>query len=53
MREEEESNQYRQRTTRLAKWRELAEEAAKERQIKLSMPEGLQRLVLETGFECF
>eukprot|EP00435_Cladocopium_sp_Y103_P022369 s3146_g5.t1 len=46
MRDEEETTVFRQRTGRLAKWRDLAQEAAREKSTTTVLPEGLQNLVL-------
>ena len=46
MRDEEETTVFRQRTGRLQKWRDLAEEAAREKSMNTVLPDGLQNLVL-------
>ena len=42
--DEEETNSFRQRAGRLAKWRELAEQAAAERKSSVKIPSGLENL---------
>lgn len=50
MREEEECAAYRQRAGRLQKWREMVEDAAKEKNCPVSLPSGVQSLVVCFGF---
>ena len=49
MRDEEDTACFQQRTSRLAKWRELVAEAAKEKSVKVSLPDALEHLVCQ-GF---
>lgn len=45
--DEEETNSFRQRAGRLAKWRELAEQAAAERKSSVKIPSGLENLGIQ------
>lgn len=46
MREEEETESFKQRSGRLAKWREMAEQAAQERKAMVRVDCGIETLVL-------
>lgn len=48
--DEEETNSFRQRAGRLAKWRELAEQAAAERKSSVKIPSGLENLGIQWHF---
>lgn len=46
MRDEEETAQWRQRSGRLQRWREIVAEVSAEKQVGIAIPDGLQRLGL-------
>ena len=52
MRDEEETAQWRQRSGRLQRWRELVAEASAENQVKVAIPDGLQHMGLSLMMFC-
>ena len=52
MRDEEETAQWRQRSGRLQRWRELVAEASAENQVNVAIPDGLQHMGLSLMMFC-
>lgn len=53
MRDEEETAQWRQRSGRLQRWREIVGEASVEKDVKVAIPDGLQRMGCSKYFLIF
>lgn len=52
MNRDKESAQYKSRTSRLAKWRELVTQAQKSLEVEVAVPEGIQHLSLMSQGKC-